>query len=242
MKREPYINLPVRLLNDERLIRTLNDYGDKGLGVLFYAMLQFSKMHGMPTTVKQLGLTLQDMHCSLTMKQKIIVGSGFFDVDDRGYINALNIESPSRVCTSGSASEGASGGASGGAPAVPISSNNINSNSIMYNSASASPTTEGNSSLDTRLSTLDTPLSPLPNSEEQQFLAWLSGLSNVCAMQHSITFAEFLSLIALGHTQQQVMDKLVRLNNMRNAPKRYLSAYQTVKEWLQTSAPYPLTR
>lgn len=218
MKREPFLYLPVRVVNDERMTALLQNYGTKGLGVLTYAMLQFNKMHGSAMNIKELIAMMHGLNCTHKTMHKIIEESGFFAINEKGMITEVITAEP-HTCAHAAqhATQHATSYAADARP-VPSSSNNINSNMIINSSASASPTTEG-------------------KNEEQQFLAWLSGLSNVCAMQHSITFAEFLSLIALGHTQQQVMDKLVRLNNMRNAPKRYLSAYQTVKEWLQTSAP-----
>lgn len=229
MKREPFLYLPVRVVNDERMTALLQNYGTKGLGVLTYAMLQFNKMHGSAMNIKELIAMMHGLNCTHKTMHKIIEESGFFAINEKGMITEVITAEP-HTCAHAAqhATQHATSYAVDARP-VPSSSNNINSNMIINSSASASPTTSGISSPSRG--------SEGVNSEEQQFLAWLSGLSNVCAMQHSITFAEFLSLIALGHTQQQVMDKLVRLNNMRNAPKRYLSAYQTVKEWLQTSAP-----
>lgn len=68
---------------------------------------------------------------------------------------------------------------------------------------------------------------------EKAFDDWLATQTNILLMREPLTFQQFSDLVQLGFEATHVRSTIERLNNYPSTPTRYVSAFQTAKDWLQ---------
>lgn len=77
-------------------------------------------------------------------------------------------------------------------------------------------------------------LEQVPKSDtERAFDSWISKQTNILQMQQPLTYQQFRDLVQLGFEATHVRSTIERLNNYPSTPTRYVSAFQTAKDWLQ---------
>ncbi len=68
---------------------------------------------------------------------------------------------------------------------------------------------------------------------EKAFDQWIAKQSNILLMQEPLSFQQFCDLVKMGFDARTVRYTVERLNNYPSTPRKYVSAFHTVRDWLR---------
>jgi len=220
--------VPVDIMKDPRTVKLIAETGYKGFGVLIAAIIAIDQFYMTQPTEKMI-ITMMGNDIPYRFRKKILCEYGFFDIDQDG-----NIESLFRA----SAREGVPAEVPAEAPGDEREGERADlslSKAHIHNQISIS---EDNAHTHTQENFSNSLVRDECKTEtERKFDAWLSKLNNILMMQEPLTYSQFGNLVQLGFPAKQVRQTAERLNNYSNAYRKYSSAFNTIKDWLEHPLP-----